>query len=319
MWPGSSYPTTNHPLQHQPARWYGLSMKKGHDWLGEGPVSSWETAEEGLSYEHQPPLLEAGRSVSAPKGMWNLSWVSRRLSQALESECNWKGWPKVIPLWDSMGLILCCSLIVSCALVLSFYRNSERLSASITFNRRTWWELIDNACLVGLMPKKPFKRSFIFFFSNYLFISNSVQFSSVAQSGPTLCNPINCSTPGLPAHHQLPQLTQTHVHRVGDAIQPSHPLSSPSPPALSLSQHQGLFQSVSSSHQVAKVLEFQLQHQSFQCTPGLISPRMDWLDLLAVQGILESPPTSQFNSINSLALSFLYSPTHIHTWLLEKP
>ena len=75
---------------------------------------------------------------------------------------------------------------------------------------------------------------------------------------------MDCSTPGLPVHHQLLGFTQTHVHRVGDAIQPSHPLSSPSSPAFNLSQHQGLFQGVSSSHQGAKVLEFQLQHQSFQ-------------------------------------------------------
>ena len=82
-----------------------------------------------------------------------------------------------------------------------------------------------------------------------------------------LCDPMNRSTPGLPVHHQLPGSTQTHVHWVGDAIQPSHPLLSPSPPALNLSQHQGLFKWVSSSHEVAKVLEFQLQHQSFQWTP----------------------------------------------------
>ena len=91
-----------------------------------------------------------------------------------------------------------------------------------------------------------------------------IQFSSVAQSCPTLCHPMDCSTPGLPAHHQLPELAQTHVHRVGDAIQSSYPLLSPSPPAFNLSQHQGLFQWASSSHQVAKILEFQLQHQSFQ-------------------------------------------------------
>ena len=90
------------------------------------------------------------------------------------------------------------------------------------------------------------------------------QFSSVAQSCPTLCNPMNRSTPGLPVCHQLPEFTQTHIHRVGDAIQPSHPLSSPSPPAPNPSQHQGLFQWVSSSHQVAKVWDFQLQHQSFK-------------------------------------------------------
>ena len=86
--------------------------------------------------------------------------------------------------------------------------------------------------------------------------------SSVAQSCPTLCNPMNPSTPGLPVHHQLPEFTQTHAYRVGDAIQPSHPLSSSSPPALNPSQHQGLFQWVNSLHEVAKVLEFQLQHQS---------------------------------------------------------
>ena len=84
------------------------------------------------------------------------------------------------------------------------------------------------------------------------------QFSSVAQSCPTLCDPMNRSTPGLPVHHQLPEFTQTHVHRVSEAIQPSHPLSSPSPPALNPSKHQGLFQWVNSSHEVAKVLEFQL-------------------------------------------------------------
>ena len=82
----------------------------------------------------------------------------------------------------------------------------------------------------------------------------SVQFNSVTQSCPTLCDPMNCSMPGLPVHHQLSESTQTHVHWVSDAIQSSHPLSSPSPPALNLSQHQCLFKWISSSHQVAKVL-----------------------------------------------------------------
>ena len=90
------------------------------------------------------------------------------------------------------------------------------------------------------------------------------KFSSVAQLCLTLCDPINCSTPGLPVHHPFLVFTQTHVHWVSDAIEPSHPLSSPSIPAFNLSQHQGLFQWVGSSPQVAKVLEFQLQHQSFQ-------------------------------------------------------
>ena len=86
----------------------------------------------------------------------------------------------------------------------------------------------------------------------------NIQLSSVAQSCPILCDPMNRSRPGLPVHHQLPEFTQTHVHQVGDAIQPSHPLSSPSPPAHNPSQHQSLFQLVNSSHEVAKVLEFQL-------------------------------------------------------------
>ena len=93
---------------------------------------------------------------------------------------------------------------------------------------------------------------------NYFYLSKSVQFSSVAQSCPTLCDLMNHSTSGLSVHHQLPESTQAHVHWVGDAIQPSHPLLSPLPRALNLSQHQGFFQWVSSPHQVAKVLEFQL-------------------------------------------------------------
>ena len=151
------------------------------------------------------------------------------------------------------------------------------------------------------------------------FIS-SVQFSSVAQSCPTLCDPMNHSTPGLPVRHHLPEFSQTHIHRVSDAIQPSHPLSSPSPPAPNPSQHQSLFQWVNSLHEVAKVLEFQLQHHSLQEIPGLISFRMDWLDLLAVKGLsrvfsntmvqkhqfFRAQPSSQSNS-------------HIHKWPREKP
>ena len=97
-----------------------------------------------------------------------------------------------------------------------------------------------------------------------------------------------CSIPGLPVHYQLPEFTQTHVHRVSDAIQPSHPLSSPSTPALSLSQHPGLFKWVSSFHQVAKLLKFQLQHQSLQWKPRTDLLRMECLDLLAVQGTRKS-------------------------------
>ena len=103
-----------------------------------------------------------------------------------------------------------------------------------------------------------------------------------------LCDPMDCNMPGFPVHHQLPELAQTHVYQISDAIQPSHSLSSPSPPTFNHSHNQGLFQWVSSSHQVAKVLEFQLQHQSFHKHSGLISFRMDWLDLLAVQETLRS-------------------------------
>ena len=124
------------------------------------------------------------------------------------------------------------------------------------------------------------------------------QFSSEVQSCPTLCDPLGCSMPGLPVHHQLPEFTQTHVHWVGDAIQPSHPLSTPSLPTFNLYQHQGLFKWVGSFHQVAKVLEFQIQHQSFQWTfrtdffqDGLVGSPCTPRDSQ------ESSPTPQFKSI----------------------
>ena len=138
------------------------------------------------------------------------------------------------------------------------------------------------------------------------------QFSSVAQSCLTLCDPMNRSTPGLPVHHHLPEFTQIHVLRVSDAIQSSYALSFPSPPAPNPSQHQSLFQWVSSSHEVAKVLEFQLQHHSFQRNPrtellqnGLVGSPCSPRDSQ------ESSPTPQFKSINSSALSLLHSPTLI--------
>ena len=121
----------------------------------------------------------------------------------------------------------------------------------------------------------------------FLEFDTSVQFSSVAQSCPTLCDRMNHSMPGLPVHDQLPEFSQTHVHQVGDAIQPSHPLSSPSP-AFNLSQHQGLFQWVSASHQVAKYWSFSFSISPSSEYSGLISFKMDWLDLLAVQGTLRS-------------------------------
>ena len=136
------------------------------------------------------------------------------------------------------------------------------------------------------------------------------QIRSIVQSCPTLCDSMDCSTPGFPVQHQLLELAQTHVHWVSDTIQPSHLLSSPFPSAFNLSQHQGLFQRVSSSHQVAKVLEIQLQHQSFQWIfrTDFLS---DWLvgSLCSLRDLQEPSPTPQFESINSSALKFLYSST----------
>ena len=114
------------------------------------------------------------------------------------------------------------------------------------------------------------------------------QFSLVAQLCPTLCDPMNRSTPGLPNHHQLPECTQTHVHCVSDAIQPSHLLSSPSPPALNLSQHQGLLNESALHIRWPKYWSFSFSISPSNEHPGLISFRMDWLDLLAVQGALKS-------------------------------
>ena len=135
------------------------------------------------------------------------------------------------------------------------------------------WTLLasSRASLLQSYPPPTHRQVFHYF---WLFPSSigtrHYQFSSVWLSHSvtgqslTLCDPMDGSTPGLPVHRQLPDLAQTHVHRVSDAIQPSHLLSSPSPPAFNVSQHQGLFQRVSFSHHEAKVLEFQLQHQSFQ-------------------------------------------------------
>ena len=115
-------------------------------------------------------------------------------------------------------------------------------------------------------------------------VLSSVQLLSCVR----FCDPMDCSTPDFPVYHQLPDLNQTHVHRVGDAMQPSHPLSSPSPPALNLSQHQGLFQRVNSSHKMAKYWSFSFSISPSNKYSGLIFFKLDCLDLLAVQGTLKS-------------------------------
>ena len=135
------------------------------------------------------------------------------------------------------------------------------------------------------------------------------------------CDPMDYSIPGFPVHHQLLEFSQTHVHRVSDAIQPSHSLLSPSPPAFDLSQHQGLVRWVRSSQQVAKVLEFQLQHQSFKWIfrTDLLQDWLVWSPC-SPRDSQESSSTPQFKSINSFGTQLsLQSSSHIHIWLLEKP
>ena len=119
-------------------------------------------------------------------------------------------------------------------------------------------------------------------------MAEAVQFSSVAQLCPTLCDPMNRSTPGLPVHHQLPEFTQTYVHQVSDAIQPSHPPSSPFPPAPNSSQHRVFSNESTLRVRWPKYWSFSFSISPSNEHPGLISFRMDWLDLLAVQGTLKS-------------------------------
>ena len=172
-----------------------------------------------------------------------------------------------LPSFPASGSFLMRQLFASCGQSIG----ASASASVLPMNIQNWFPL----GLTGLISLQSKELSRVFsnttvqkhqFFSiqpalqsnSHPYVTTGKTVSSVAQSCPTLCDPMNCSTPGLPVHHQLPEFTQTHVHRVSDAIQPSHPLSSPSPPAFNLSQHQGLFRWISSSYQVAKVLEFQL-------------------------------------------------------------
>ena len=153
----------------------------------------------------------------------------------------------------------------------------------------------------------------------YIYVVN-VQIRSVTQSRPTLCDPMNRSTPGLPVHHQPLEFTQTHVHRVSDTIQPSHPLSSPSPPAPNPSQHQSLFHWVNSSMRWPNYWSFSFSIIPSKEIPGLISFRMDWLDLLQSKGLSRvfsntTVPKHQFFGTQPSSPSH----SHIHTWPQEKP
>ena len=152
-------------------------------------------------------------------------------------------------------------------------------------------------------------------------VSSLVQFSSIAQSCPTLCDPMDCSTPGFAVHHQLPEITQAHVHRVSDAIQPSHPLSSPSSPSFNLSQKEGLFQWASSSHKVAKILGVSASACVLPMNIRDWFPlgRTGWISMQS-KGLSRvfSSTTVQKHQFFGTQLS-LQSNSHMHAWLLEKP
>ena len=203
---------------------------------------------------HLGPLVPVARSnqVDKKQRSWRKPW---ELGMGIE----WKLDPK-------RNFTLLLSLGGGCSVVLCLYSPSPVSPAQLPLawilkeHRLLCWALAFTLIIPCIATSKSFNST------THRHHPCSVQFSSVTQLCPTLCDPMNRSTPGLPAHHQLPESTQTHVHCVSDAIQPSQPLSSPSPPTLNLSQHQVLFKWVSSSHQVAKVLEFQLQHQSTQWT-----------------------------------------------------
>ena len=143
----------------------------------------------------------------------------------------------------------------------------------------------------------------------------SVQFSSVAQSCPTLCDPMNCSTLGLPVHHQLPEFTQTHVHRVGCATQPSHPLSFLSPPAPNPSQHQSFPMSQLLRMRWPKYWSFSFSIIPSNEHPGLISFRMDWLEILAVQGTLKSLLQHHISKASILWHSAFFTIQLLHPYI----
>ena len=200
-------------------------------------LSGTAAAAAGKSHQSCPTLCDpidgspTGSSVPGILQERMLEWVAISFSNA------WK-WKVKVKSLSRVGLLA------------TSWTAAHQAPPSTGFSRQEYWSWVPL-----------FNPVFLRLNMKHLKIPNEQSISSVnwvTQSCPTLCDPMNHSTPGLPVHHQLPEFTQTHVHQISDAIQPSHPPSSPSPPALNPSQHQSLFQWVSSSHEVAKVLEFQL-------------------------------------------------------------
>ena len=188
---------------------------------------------------------------------WNRPWCWERLKAGGEGDDRrWDGWMPLPTQWTWVW--------VNSG---SWWWTGRPGTLQSMGSQNVGHDWVTNTCNFIIFDLFLFKYTMIFAIENVCSRSLIIQFSLVAQSCLTLCNHMDCSMPGLPVHRQLPEFTQTHVHWVVDAIQRFHPLSSPSPPSFNLSQHQGLFKCVNSLHQVAKVLDFQLQHQSFQWTP----------------------------------------------------
>ena len=203
----------------------------------------------------------------------NTIWSKRHLIKAWKwHDCTSVGFRKMTQMkgkTDGAGYMVSKQLLYSrCERKRSWMKQRVR-DEEERFLKTAWLDIGNESCSFPVASSSEVADGMVYHLLNYKGIerTTSVQFSSVAQSCPTLCEPMNRSTPGLPVHHRLPEFTQIHIHWVSDAIQPSHPLSSPSPPAPNPSRHQSLFQWVNSSHEVAKVLEFQLQHHSFQWAP----------------------------------------------------
>ena len=194
-------------------------------------------------------LLRSGNSFPPPPRRKHL-WLCLRPFSLLAS---------LLSSWGSSTFKNTCSHLAAFSMGLTAEWSPQKLAS-------LWIEVWVCVILKKILfegSEQPFSERYMSLKISEMF-SISIQFSSVTQSCPNICSPMDCSTPGLPVHRQLPEFTQTHVHWVNDAIQPSHPLSSPFPPVFNLSPHQGLFKWVSSLHLVAKVLEFQPQHKSFQ-------------------------------------------------------